>query len=117
MLSLKTLALLLPALSAAYTLHACTDNSCSEGCKDFSAPDVSSDTDCLDFGFVAKSIYWTDTKNTLDGWKAAGCNGGPGSEDVWINDGNPENNACIDQENSDGAPDGFRYYIINNSAE
>lgn len=37
MLALRALTLLLPALSAAYSLKACTDTGCKEGCVDFSA--------------------------------------------------------------------------------
>jgi hypothetical protein len=78
---------------------------------------VSSDSDCLDFGFQAKSVYWAKTLNTLDGWHNPGCNGGPGSEDAWITNGNPSNNACESLEESDQAKDGIRYYIVNNSGE
>ncbi|KAJ5112941.1 hypothetical protein N7456_001475 [Penicillium angulare] len=118
MLALKMLAVVLPVLSGAYKLKACTDNACKEGCKDLSADDVSSDTECRDFGFVAKSIYWARTLNTIDAWKYEGCHGGVGSEDVWINNGNPDNGlACTDLENTDQGSTGVRYYIINNSAE
>jgi hypothetical protein len=37
MLSFKALTLLLPALSTAYQLKACTDYACSENCVDLSA--------------------------------------------------------------------------------
>ncbi|KAJ5260503.1 hypothetical protein N7478_012108 [Penicillium angulare] len=118
MLSLKMLALVLPVLSGAYKLKACTDTACSEGCVDLSADDVTSATDCLDFGFTAKSIYWALTENTLDAWPYAGCAGGVGSENVWINDGNPDNAlACQDLESSEQGSNGVRYYIVNNSAE
>lgn len=69
----------------------------------------------MDFGFVAKSVYWAYTLNTLDGWYNAGCNGGPGSEDAWITNGHPADNACISLDDSQQASNGIRYYIVNNS--
>jgi len=70
----------------------------------------------MDFGFEAMSVIWTDTLNTLDGWYKPGCQDGPSNEDAWINDGNPENNACVSLAESDQATNGIRYYIVNNSA-
>lgn len=71
----------------------------------------------MDFGFVAKSVYWARTLNTLDGWYSPGCKGGTGKEDAWINSGNPANNACMSLADTDFAKRGIRYYIVNNSAE
>lgn len=82
MYSLKTLLhlALLPLVANAYILRAYTDSECTEGEKDMSADDPSSNgsvfffrpqlypqltrnflsSPCMDIGFTAKSIYWVD---------------------------------------------------------
>ncbi|KAJ5652114.1 hypothetical protein N7507_009540 [Penicillium longicatenatum] len=102
--------------ASAYQLTACTDTKCSENCKVITNDDVSSTSSCNDFGFNVKSIEWYDTLNTFNGWKSAGCSGGPGDENVWITCGNTKGE-CYDITESDLGKDGIQYWEVNSSGE
>jgi hypothetical protein len=105
-------------LTSAYQLTACTDTACSENCVVINGDDVDGTGPCNDLGFVAMSVEWYDTTNTLDGWAAdrGGCLDGPGNEDAWISSGNPAG-YCIGLENSEQDTEGFQYYLVNSSGE
>lgn len=64
--SIFLLASALTTLTSAYELTACTDTACSEGCQVFDAPDPDGNGPCLDFGFNAMSIIWSDAGELLD---------------------------------------------------
>lgn len=119
MLFVPKIALMLAAsgsIASAYQLTACTDSKCSENCKVITNDDVSSTSSCNDFGFTVKSIEWWDTLNTFNGWRSAGCSGGPGDEDVWNTDGNKKGQ-CYDITEWDLAKDGIQYWEVNSSGE
>jgi len=119
MLFVSKIALMLAtsgSMAYAYQLTACTDTKCSENCKVITRDDVSSVSECYDFGFTVKSIEWWDTLNTFDGWATAGCSGGPGDENVWITDGNKEGE-CYDITDSDLGKGGVQYYEVNASGD
>jgi len=80
-------------------------------------PDVTETTSCNDFGFVAGSIEWYDTENTLNGFVKAreGCLGGPGDEDAWISSGDAAGN-CHNLASSEYASEGIQYWMVNNNA-
>ncbi|KAH8705231.1 hypothetical protein BGW36DRAFT_456731 [Talaromyces proteolyticus] len=98
------------SLTNAYNLTLYTDTACSEGGTDFSHADFQGDQgtvgQCMDIGFTAHSIYFTqdsDTEQQFSGWAGAencvASEEGQNEADVTIYTGQPEDESCTDIDN------------------